>query len=451
MKKRYIITLLSLGILGAAGGAKAQPQSQGPALSLHDCMEYAISNSTLMRLQEADRDDEQALRRQAIMQAFTPSLSARTYANNQYGRNLDPETNTYNTVTTFYNGYSVSAGITLFDGFQAINNLKMASASVKMGLSKDEQEKDRICLMTMEAFTNVVYWSEMEKVIAAQVETARQAHRKALRQEELGEKGHAEVVQMASELAQKEYQLISASNEKQNALITLKDAMYYPSDEPLVLDTRIPEPLCLSSDVAELESKAKVQNPSALIAGLELSNARLNLKKARGAYSPSLELYGGWSTTYYTYPGMSEYKTAPFKDQFVNNGGEYIQLQLSIPIFDHLSRRTSLQKSKNELKRAEAKYDQALRDIENEVRRAVNDRDGANAAFLQAERMADVQKEAFMLSTKQFETGLISALEYQTASQTYLNAMAEQLNCRLKLFLKDSLVRYYGGEAYINQ
>ena len=148
---------------------------------------------------------------------------------------------------------------------------------------------------------------------------------------------------------------------------------------------------------------------------------------------------------------MSEYKTAPFKDQFVNNGGEYIQLQLSIPIFDHLSRRTSLQKSKNELKRAEAKYDQALRDIENEVRRAVNDRDGANAAFLQAERMADVQKEAFMLSTKQFETGLISALEYQTASQTYLNAMAEQLNCRLKLFLKDSLVRYYGGEAYINQ
>ena len=92
MKKRYIITLLAIGILGAAGGAKAQPQSQTPALSLHDCMEYAISNSTLMRLQEADRDDEQALRRQAIMQAFTPSLSARTYANNQYGRNLDPET-----------------------------------------------------------------------------------------------------------------------------------------------------------------------------------------------------------------------------------------------------------------------------------------------------------------------------------------------------------------------
>ena len=90
MKKRYIITLLAIGILGAAGGAKAQPQSQTPALSLHDCMEYAISNSTLMRLQEADRDDEQALRRQAIMQAFTPSLSARTYANNQYGRNLDP-------------------------------------------------------------------------------------------------------------------------------------------------------------------------------------------------------------------------------------------------------------------------------------------------------------------------------------------------------------------------
>ena len=126
-------------------------------------------------------------------------------------------------------------------------------------------------------------------------------------------------------------------------------------------------------------------------------------------------------------------------------------MQLSISIFDQFRRRTNLQQKKNALARAEAQYDQTMRDIENEVRRAVSDRDGAQAAFHQAERLADVQQVAYQLSTKQFETGLISAIEYQTASQTYLNAMAERMNSLLQLKIKDAVVRYYNGEPYINQ
>ena len=446
---RIFVTVLLTGCLLPVA-AKAQEQAPS-AMTLHDCMEYAVSNSTKMRIQAADRSDEQWQRRHAIMQAFTPTLSAQTYAYNQYGRNLDPETNTYNNVTTFHNGYGVSAGITLFDGFQAVNNLRMASTSVKMGASKEQQERDQICLATMEAFANVLYYSEMVQVVADQVETAKTARDRAVRQEELGQKGHADVVQMESELAQKEYLLISTTNEKNNAILTLKDVMYWPADEELVLDTDVREPLCNGIDAACLEMTAKSLLPSAQIASFNVKNATLDLKSARGAYSPSIGLYGGWSTTYYTYPGMAGYTPAPFGDQFRNNGGEYIQLQLSIPIFDQFRRRTNLQQKKNALARAEAQYDQTMRDIENEVRRAVSDRDGAQAAFHQAERLADVQQEAYQLSTKQFEAGLISAIEYQTASQTYLNAMAERMNSLLQLKIKDAVVRYYNGEPYINQ
>lgn len=446
--KPLVAVMLTTGLCCFAAMAQEQAPS---AMTLHECMEYAVSNSTKMRIQAADRSDEQWQRRQAIMKAFTPTLSAQTYAYNQYGRNLDPETNTYNTVTTFHNGYGVSAGITLFDGFQAVNNLRMASTSVKMGVSKEQQERDRICLATMEAFANVLYYSEMLKVVADQVETARTARDRAVRQEELGQKGHADVVQMESELAQKEYLLISTTNEKNNAMLSLKDVMYWPADEELVIDTEVQEPLCKSIDASSLELSAKSFLPSAQIASFSVKNATLDLKSARGAYSPSLELYGGWSTTYYTYPGMEGYTPVPFGHQFRNNGGEYIQLQLSIPILDQFRRRTTLRQKKNALVRAEAQYDQTMRDIENEVRRAVSDRDGARAAFHQADRLAEVQKEAFQLSAKQFEAGLVSAIDYQTASQTYLNAMAERMNSLLKLRIKDAVVRYYNGEPYINQ
>ena len=61
-------------------------------------------NATGIILYNKGNDNE------AIMQAFTPTVSAQTYAYNQYGRNLDPESNTYNTIATFHNGFSVSGG-----------------------------------------------------------------------------------------------------------------------------------------------------------------------------------------------------------------------------------------------------------------------------------------------------------------------------------------------------
>ena len=443
-------TIIVSQLLACINSISAQEKLETP-MTLRECMEYAVSNSTKMRIESANRNDEQWQRRHALMSLFAPSVDAQTYAYNQYGRNLDPETNTYNTITTFHNGYSVSAGITLFDGFQSVNNLKMASTAAKMGISREQQTSDEICLATMEAFYNVIYYTELLSVLEGQAATAEKARAKAVRQEELGQKGHADVIQMESELAQKQYQLITTRNMRNDAMITLKDVMFWPVGDELIIDNSVAEPTLTPVLLSEISSFAKLNLPDAEIALMNKKQAVLDLKSARGAYSPTLGLYAGWSTTYYTYPGMKDYSPASFGEQWRNNRGEYVQLALSIPIFDQLRRRTTLKTKKNALVRAEAEYDQKMRDIENEVARAVSDRDGAQAAFTQADKLANVQQEAFRLSTKQFENGLISAIEFQTASQNYLQAMAERINNLLKLRIKDSLVRYYSGESYLSQ
>lgn len=445
--RKHIIMMLLWAML-SCNGASAQ---QADRMSLKACMEYALDHSTKMRIQAADRSDEQWARRQAIMQAFSPSISAQSYAYNQYGRNLDPESNTYNTIATFHNGFSVSGGITLFDGFRAVNNLRMAVTAEKMGLSKDQQTRDAICLATMEAYYNVLYYQMLESVLEQQVITAQASKDLAARQEELGQKGHADVVQMESELAKMQYQFITTRHKKSEALLTLKDVIFWPADSVLAIEESVSETISLTSTANDLLTSAKLTLPTAEIARLNLRNASLSLKCARGAFSPQIGLYGGWSTTYYTYPGLTGYTPMPFNDQFRNNGGEYIQLSVSIPIFDQLRRRNDLNRKKNALARAEAEYDQTMRDIENEISRALNDRDGALAAFQQADQLAKVQEEAFRLNAKQYENGLISAIEYQTASQAYLNAVAERTNALLTLKIKDAMLRYYNGEPYINQ
>ena len=450
--KRTSIIAISVSILVCANARQMVAQTDGKLLmTLHDCMEYAVCNSTKMKIMSADRNDERWQRRQAIMQMFTPNIEAQTYAYNQYGRNLDPETNTYNDVTTFYNGYSLNAGITLFDGFRSINNIKMASITTKMGVSKEQQTRDEICLAIMEAFSNVIYYTELETILQEQVKTAQAARDKAIRQEELGQKSHADVMQMESELAQRLYNLITATNQKNDAMITLKDVMFWPIGDELKIDRSIAEPVVTLASNSELAETAKTTLPQAEIASMNRKRAEVDLKMARGSYFPTLSFNGGWSTTYYTYPGMKDYKPRSFSEQFRNNAGEYLQLSINIPIYDQFRRRTALKQKKNALVRAEAEYAQTMRDIENEVARAIDDRQGALAAFRQADKLAELQKEAFRLSAKQYEAGLISAIEYQTASQTYLNAMAERTGALLKLRIKDSVVRYFKGEPYINQ
>ena len=191
--------------------------------------------------------------------------------------------------------------------------------------------------------------------------------------------------------------------------------------------------------------------PSVLIAKGTMDNALRSLRTAKWQFLPSLGLYGGWSTSYYTYPGKADYTPIPYWNQFRNNGGEYVQLSLIIPIYDRLQKYTTLSKRKNAYQRASLEYDKSLRDIESEVRRAIQDRDGAESALLQAERRADVYDEAYKLNARKFEQGLISSIEYNTASSNYLKAKAEKLNAELQYQLKRRVVEYYNGVSYLEQ
>ena len=451
MKAKHTFFILMMLVPGALSPVKAQDTV---TMDLKACMRYAVEHSTKMRISQADIRDAQIDRRDAILSAFTPSIDGSTYAYSNFGRSIDPETNTYIRTTSFHNGYSLSAGLTLFNGFQAVNNLKITKTAQQMGLTKEQQTVDQICLATMEAYCNVLYFTELEKALQGQVATAEKSLQLVSKQEQLGQKSHADVVQVQSDLAERRYLLTTCRNNLNNAVITLKDVMLMPMDELLKIDAGIAQQSLLASEPLDMQTmvaQAQQAMPSVLIAEGTMKNARLALKTARWQLLPRLSLYGGWSSSFFTYPGMEGYVTTPYIDQLKNNGGEYVQLSLSLPIFDHLSKWSNIAKRKNAYDRAQAEYEQSLRDVEAEVLRAIADRDGAADALQQAETRATLQEEAFALNNKRFEQGLISSIEYQTASNNYLNALAEQLNARLQYFIKSCVVTYYKGIPYIEQ
>ena len=449
--------------LGFQVSSRAQESSK--PMTLKECMEYAISNSTKMRIQQASSGDARIARRDAILQAFTPSLSTGTNAYYNFGRSIDPQTNTYFTQTSFHNGYSLSAGIDLFDGFSAVNNLKISKTGLAISESQERQVEADICLAVMEAYYNVVYYKRLVSIYEEQIGTAEMALRKAEKQEELGQKGHADVVQMRSELADRQYDLTNMRNSYKDQLMTLGDLMFWPMEEELVIDTDVrsfaparsfagaqdDNTVILREQKATEESiisYAMENNPQLLIAEGTMLNAKRALNTTKWQLLPSLSVYGGWSTTYYTYTGS---QTASFRDQLKNNGGQYVQMSMSIPIWGRMQKQSRIAKQRNALAKATAEYDQKRRDVESEVRRAVQDRDGSEAAYEQARYKSEIQEEAYNLNLKKMEQGLISPLELQTATNNYLKSKADEMNSQFKYLIKDAVVRYYSGVEYVNQ
>ena len=443
MKTLFINCVVLLLALVGMTSAKAQN-----LMTLHDCMEYAVSNSTKMRIQEAAIGDAQIDRRDAALKLFTHYINAQSYAYYNFGRSIDPKTNTYFNTTSFHNNYGVNAGYDLFNGFEAVNNLKISKTGMLIAESQEKQVEADICLAVMEAYYNVVYYKRLCDVYEEQVATADASLKKARRQEELGQKGHADVVQMEAELADRQYDLTNTYNMYRDQKMVLADLMFWPLDEDLNIDTSMPEWQVEPVAADAVVDYALDNNPSVQIASWQQLNAKRELNTAQWQVLPTVGVYAGWSTSYFTYPGSS---STPFIEQFRNNGGEYVELSVSIPIWNRLSKQSTISRKRHAFEKATAEYDQKRRDVESEVRRAIQDRDGAMTAFLQAQRRAEVQDEAYTLHLKKLEQGLISPLEFQTANNNYLKAQADEMNSLFKYIIKQAVVKYYSGIEYINQ
>ena len=109
--------------------------------------------------------------------------------------------------------------------------------------------------------------------------------------------------------------------------MTLKNAMNYPSDLTLDVDTVVPpvQDILAEESVSAIQDYAMANNPTALQAAFQLKASKMNYLITKGKLLPTLSVEAGISTSYFENL-KSENAPVAFKNQFKNNRGEYIYL-----------------------------------------------------------------------------------------------------------------------------
>ena len=411
--------------------------------TMQQCMQYAVKHNHEVKRSELELDNYKANRTGAIGR-FLPEVDAGIGAQYNFGRAIDPETNGYTDVSTFYNGYSVSASLPVFDGFSRLHALRAAKASVLMGHASLRQQQDQTALDVLQAFTNVAYYEGLVKMAEEKVEETSLLLRQTRVLEEVGRKSAADVAQVESQQAEADYELTHQHNLLASALLELKKSMAYPLQDTLSLTVSPGDRNNVMSQTLQAFLSPGETHTSLQTVRYQMQASKHEWHQARASLFPSLSLSTGLSTTYYK--TLHSQTAAAFSSQFKNNMGEYIGATLSIPLFNRLQTITNIRRAKNNYRMAREAYEEKQQELEKLSREAWQDWQGYLKQTAQMEKKVEADSLAYQLTRRQFEEGLSTAIDLHTTSSQLLNSKATLLQCRLMAMVKECLVRYYRGE-----
>ena len=418
------------------------------AWTLDRCIAYARTHATEVRRQTLEQEQKCADYRTSLLD-FLPSVSAEVNGQYSWGRNIDPETNTYNNVTTFNNYYALGASMTLFDGgatWNAFRQARLDRASAQSAIDKASDDK---AMSVMEKYVDAVYTRRTIALAEEKLRDSKALLVKTQRMFDLGEKSRPDVVQVESQVAEDEYNLLHQRNLADKALGDLKTAMNYPTGDTLLvagLPVDVAAATMLPANRKACDSLMQsgyflADNPAVAVAEAAAERARLAWKIQRASLLPKLTLSGVVATNYYknlTAGGQAE----GFGSQFRNNMGEYIYMTLSIPIFN-ASSWNKARRAKTDWQEAQLDVADARRKQHDDALQAVLDYRGYAREVEQLQRKAASDSLAHHLSSRKYEEGMLSVFDLHTASQTLLQSRLLLLQSEMMLALKARLVNYY--------
>ncbi len=434
----FILTFFSLML--PLQGIYAEEYHKEKSMTLNDCLLYARQHAHANRISRLETEMAKANKRLSASDLM-PYIGLGSSGSLSFGRNIDPETNTYDNKKTLSTGFGLELSLPLFDGLVRINNLKALKAAELRKQKAQLVEEDRISLEVIKDFYNISYCRSMVEQMQRQLQRDSTDLEAAKHSHFLGTKSGAEVAELEAIVAADQYELINQQNLLKKAHLSLRTAMGMPETDSLIN---------IELDLRNLPISEKSRTlPEIEEARIAVKEDAMYLRAAKGGYSPRISFSAGVSTSYFRMMGMKT-EVPTFSRQFRDNMGEYFSLSLSLPIFDGLATANRVKKASIQLQESKIRLEQTLYQLNQAAEEARFDHESAIEELTAAIRRLDAEQLAYKAMRKKYELGAISAIELYTSSSKLALAEANLVGKRIQRAISEITLRYYQGYPLIN-
>ena len=433
MLEKTIHRILYVLLLGASSLSFGQS-----TLSLEQCIEIALQNNPNVHRAELLYEKDKIDRRQAWWNAL-PSVETDIGHGWSQGRNIDPTTNQFIEQTISSGNASLSAGMYLFNGFKVFHDIKQKAAAKTAGKLTYESEKEVLTLDIIEAYITILTAKDLLQQAENQL---------ILAYEQLQQ---AEILQSEGNIDPGDYHDIKGEyNENENAVTTAKQNLYHSRIKLAGLlhlpENELPElqPLPISESPAaknpdQLFEKGK-NRPFYALWDWRIKEAQQYIKVAQSAYYPSLSISAGMDTRYSNSSDLS------YSQQYKNNFGKYVSLNLNIPIFNGLQSRNNVKKAKIDLRDVEWQKEIAKNDLREATAKTVFDIATAEKSYKRLEKQEENYRESFRIAQAKFDLGASNSVMLLTAKNKWENSKNQLVIKQYEWVLQSYLNDYYLGE-----
>jgi len=344
--------------------------------TLQQCVDHAIKNNIQIKQAQLSADLAKGNLSQSEANLL-PNLNANLSNFYNFGKTIDPFTNSFASERVRSDRYSLQANVNLFNGLQAYNTIKQNQLNLAASRYDTEKMVSDISVYVAAAYLQVLFSMELLDIANQQVLLTKTQVERTKKLVDAGSVAKGNLLNIESQAASEELQVVNAQNNLDIAYLNLSQLLELTDTKNFkIVRPALPEMINaeIKEDVSMIYQNALSNRPEIKSAELKLKSSEKRISIAKGALSPQLTMggsygsgysglsrrivgtpqYGLAQTVYFTQSQepiygpvlLNEFEKTPYTKQINDNINKSFGFNLSIPIFNGFQVKNSITRAK---------------------------------------------------------------------------------------------------------
>lgn len=446
-------------------------------LTLQQAVELGIKNNIDVLQSGLATEKSSVVWRQSRM-SMLPSLNAAVNQGTNYGKSIDPFTNTFIDQKVNYGNYGANSNILLFNGLSLQNQIKADKLGLEASEMELQQAKDNLTINIILAYLQILSAEDLLRQSGEQaVVTKNQVDRLALLNNE-GAISPSEYYDLKGQYASEQVNIADSKANVETAKLSLSQLLNIPYQKDFEVATLPEENISVVnvSSPDEVYNVALQQLAAVKAASLRTLSARRNISSVKGRLYPTLSFGGSLSTNYSSVATMTEYLNSTvvastdyvdvggtqypvyknqdnynnqklkFGNQLNNNLFYTLNLGLSIPLFNGANVRSQIKLAEIDFRSTKLQEQNTKTLLQQAIERAyVSLITSSDKYQLLADQVTSFE-ESFRIAEVKFTEGVITSVDYLVAKNNLDRAKNNLIISRYDFMLREKILNYYQGK-----
>lgn len=446
--------------------------------TLEECVNHAYDNNlTVQRSELSMQNDEVTLLQNKLSRM--PSLNTNIFNSWRWGRSIDPTSNQFTTNRINSNGANATSQFLLYNGSRMSRSVKQSEKDVQAGFYDLAKSKNDVALDVVLGYLQIIFTRELLENSSFQLNTTKAQLDQTEKLVNAGSLPRTNLLDLQSQLASNEVEVIRAENDVTLAILRLKQYLQIPAEDDFDIvtpDFDKENYEFISLAVGEVYKQAEAIQPEIKSADLKIESAEIGEKIAKGAQIPTVGLQGQFVTNYSDQnrkyldsdiiPGdynpigyllsdptqivvqpqfQQNYEDINIPTQWNDNRSWSAGFNIGIPIFNGWQTKSNIQRARIQIDLAEINAKETRNILRQTIETSYNDAQAAVKVYDAAQKQVEALEESFRATEKSYSLGATNNVEYQISSFNLFSAKSNLVRSKFDYIFKLKVLDFYLG------